>query len=76
MVRRQAATDLENEQWQLMDPGKVELGRGAIRRRDLGLGVPEKCFVSGDRIDSVCMGNFEGEVAENGEGIKVEAAAR
>lgn len=73
VVRRQSRAGLKNEQWQLMDTGEVELDGSAAGRRDLGLGVPEKCIVSGPRTDSDHMASFETQEAKDGEETQVEA---
>lgn len=53
---------------------EVELDHGAVGKGDLGFGVPEKCFVPGVRIDSICMGSPQPQNAEHSEETKVEAA--
>lgn len=66
MVRREADVYSQSEQQQLVDIPKVELRGGAIRSRDMGVGVREERSISRPEIDPFFMGAPAIEIVEDG----------
>uniref|UniRef100_A0A6V7QYB9 Uncharacterized protein n=1 Tax=Ananas comosus var. bracteatus TaxID=296719 RepID=A0A6V7QYB9_ANACO len=66
VVRREADVYSQSEQQQLVDIPKVELRGGAIRSRDMGVGVREERSISRPEIDPFFMGAPAIEIVEDG----------